>query len=1262
MPGTEISGTGPGRRTGFAHVGRERELHALTTAVGAAPAVVLVEGEAGIGKSRLLREAAAHLEGSDTVVLRGWCHPLREPLPFGPVIDALREGHARVGPATVLSPATAVLAPYLPELAGLLPAAVAGADQDGDTRHQQLVRAIHDLLRALGPVVLMIEDVHWIDEATRELMLLLARNPPPDLRLVLTYRSQDLPGPRNVLGQAYRRPVGVGGADIALAPLTEAQVRELTASPRGGAGGGGGGGGAGERTGGLPLAAEEDLLVLAAHGVRGRAGLPGVLHSARVPRALREAVHSRVALLDAAGQQVVRAAAVLAVPASEELLAALAGLGEDEAERALTAALDVDVLVENGTARYGFRHVLARRAVYETIPAPRRRRLHARAVDLLAAQTPPALVQIAHHSRQLGDTAAWLPRAQAAAEEAVAVGDDGVAAALLQELLAEPTLPVADRTANALALSSTAITQLDPVACLDQLRRIVADPALPTAVRGEIRLNLSRALTTRAPDRAAGRAEQERAILELGDRPDLAAIAMGSLSMSVLVDGDSPIREVEDLIDRAARTVARTDSALAHATVLASRITVLEGLGDPRGRELIATLPPDGAERAILCQKNRALYNAAYCELLRGHDDHAQHLQRRAEALSLRTGDRRTHQMCGVLQLDLDVVGGRWDGLDERLAALPQDVLTGPAQAEALIQRAVLNTAMGRWAKVREDLAPFDTSDFGLHGWDVAQAPAAVLGRLDLLEGDAARSWRRMGPVVAANLRSGLWVWATGVVPVAVRAALECGLRGEAERLLAAAEHGIEGRDAPAAVAEVLLGRGLLAAAPDPGAALGHLEGARARFEALGRIPHAARGAGGRAAAAGRFPGAGGCGGGRTARGAGGVRPAGCDRGRRAVPSAAARQRPAWPGPARPARGRRRAVPARAGGRGAAGGRRVEPGHRPGPRAVAAHRRAPRGERAAQARRHPPAAPRRPPHRPLTDPASAAARRGESGHVASGRVASGQGRGVGGLLQQLRAVVAHAVDGGGDRAGDEVAAGGGLQQGAQLRGVGVVGVEPGVEVVLTDGQRHPVVHAAGVVAGLGGDDRGGGQPGERVVVGAGGVAPELVQPGHRQQRAAVGRRDEVGLLVGLATLGGRHGDPLVVAVGGQQAAPGREGLAEGGLLVDGLGARVDHPRPGARVLRPGRDQPPPQRPQLAGELPAGAVHAFQDGPHRVGGRGVPAGGEGLGGVPAGHAEQGGQVLGTSRGDVSAAHGVQPATAAADEAARPTHSPRDAVAR
>ncbi|MFC8454119.1 ATP-binding protein [Kitasatospora sp. NPDC057223] len=833
-----MGGPGSGRRSGFAFVGRGEELRSLVDTLRDGPSVVFVEGEAGVGKSRLLREAAARLDGQGLAVLRGWCHPLREPLPYGPVVDALRDARELLGPDTELSPATSALNPYLPDLARRLSES---EEEPGAGPQQSLMRAVHDVLSALGPVVLMVEDLHWVDEATRDLLLLLARNPPQQLRMALTYRAHDLSGARNVLGVPYRRPVGVGGTEIALAPLTEAQVRELAVSAIGAAAAARLGRELFERSGGLPLAAEEDLLVLADRLVDGASAV-SLLEDAGVPRALQEAVNSRVAVLDTGAVAVVQAAAVLAVPASEEQLAVLAGLGEEQAEQALTAALEADVLVERGPGRYGFRHVLARRAVYERIPGPRRRRLHVRAIEALSGQNDLALVQVAHHTRRLGDTTAWLPAARAAADHAVAVGDDGVAAELLQQLLAEPVLPPDQRAHTALELSRITMYRADSAASAAVLGRIIADLALPAAVCGEIRFNLSRALMDSSADRSHSVAEMQLAITELADRPGLAAVAMSALSM-VSGRGSRVTTTAEDqaLMEQAVRTVAESDEPLARAAVLTNRITLMGMIGDGRARELLAELPRTSADRAVQRECTRALYNAAYGAMLRGSVG-ARALQDEAEEMSRRTGYQIIGQGCAVIRLRLDLAEGLWAGLDDRIAEFLLQTSEGTKfQIAALMVQAALEVARGHWAAAREHLATFTTDEEENASWDVGQAGVTLLARIDLLEGDPQTAWERLQRPLEARRHKGVWVRAHDLTPTAVQAALACCMPEEAERLTTEAAHGTEGREAPAAAAEVLWCHGMITVAACPEAGCTYLGRAQAHYEALGRVHTAAR-------------------------------------------------------------------------------------------------------------------------------------------------------------------------------------------------------------------------------------------------------------------------------------------------------------------------------------------------------------------------------------------------------------------------------------
>ncbi|MFC9331029.1 ATP-binding protein [Kitasatospora sp. NPDC057015] len=832
----EFSGkVGPGG-LGFEFVGRQEELRVVLAALRQEPVVVLVEGEAGVGKSRLLREVTERLENEGMTTLTGWCHPLREPLPFGPVIDALRR--ARPDAGAPLGPATAVLAPYLPELADRLPAET---DTGGAADlHRRLMRAVHDLLSALGPIVLAVEDVHWADDATRELLLLLARNPPQQLRLLLTYRARYLPGHGNVLGSPYRRPVGVGGTEISLAPFDHAEVRELADAAIGPTAAAAVAPQLYERSGGFALVVEADLLILADRSTQGPLGrleaLKG-LTDLGVPRALQEAVNSRVAALPEDAVAIVQAASVLGVSAEEKLLGQLSGLGEERTEAALVAALQAGILRETSADRYGFRHVLARQVVHQRILGPRRRRLHRRAIEMLSRQAPTPLVQIAYHARQLGDVAVWLPRAWAAAEHAVDVGDDGVAADLLQQLIVETALPPEQRTRAAVELSRVAGRRTDFAAGLAVLRRIVSDPALAESARGEIRLGLARALLNQGDFEGfdqMGRAAEELA----ADRPGLAAIALAFLCHGALLDRTAAQDRAG--MEEAVRMAAGGDPR-ARATVLASRVTLLSSLADPQTEPLLRQLPRRSADLEIQRQCARALRNVASNVGRIGRIEDAGVLLREAEDLAHHSGYGQMEDACVLTRLFFDYEQGNWEHLAERIEAIVPSTAGGSNfRVEPYLLLALLDIARGQWARARSALVthqmPWATRESALMG-------GAALARIDLLEQRPQQARATARRALGLQRHKGVWIWGTDLVPVAVQAALACGRREEAQELTTEAAGGIAGLDAPAAQAEVLLCQGLLAADTDTAEAARLLAQARIGFEDIGWVYRAARSA-----------------------------------------------------------------------------------------------------------------------------------------------------------------------------------------------------------------------------------------------------------------------------------------------------------------------------------------------------------------------------------------------------------------------------------
>ncbi|MFC7714526.1 AAA family ATPase [Nonomuraea recticatena] len=279
------------------------------------PAVVVVEGEAGIGKTRLVTEMAVHPELAGRLLLTGACRRIREPFPLGPVVEALRGTGAALATAA-LSPVAGALRGLLPELTAVLPPALEPLDDRAAERHR-LFRGLADVLDALGPAVLIVEDLHWADDQTIEFLGYLLAVAPASVSLVLTYRGEEATaGIREVTG----RPAdSVVREHLVLEPLDAEQTRALAASIL-------------QEEGittefgthlytlssGLPLALQELLALLRSRGalirLRGGRWARRALEELDVPPGVRDSVRERVARLPEEARAVAEAAAVLQVP------------------------------------------------------------------------------------------------------------------------------------------------------------------------------------------------------------------------------------------------------------------------------------------------------------------------------------------------------------------------------------------------------------------------------------------------------------------------------------------------------------------------------------------------------------------------------------------------------------------------------------------------------------------------------------------------------------------------------------------------------------------------------------------------------------------------------------------------------------------------------------------------------------------------------------------------------------------------------------
>ncbi len=827
-------------------VGRSVEFATLWASVANGGGLVLVEGEAGVGKTCLItelkRDAARRF-------LLGRCYPVREAFPLGPVVEALRGVDGRWQSRS--SPLTGALRPLLPELADRLPPA---PEPLGDVlgERYRLFRGTIDLLAALGPTVLAIEDMHWSDESTCDLTTLLLQSLPANLSLVLSYRSHDLDAAapfRTVLARLPPRttridlqPLGVDEVRTLTGTLLHADnVSEQFAHLLW------------ERTGGVPFAVEEVLRLL-----RGRNDLVErrgqwmrrTLDELAVPAAIRDTVLERLGRLGADARIVARAAAVWGGVIEDDAVPELSGLPVDSCAPALSEAI-VAAMLSDDNGRIDFRHSLARQAVYDGTPGPDRRLLHARSAELLVRREPHALTRRAHHYRLAGRTAEWVQCAEQAADRLAAGGDVLSAAAFVEDAAATSTIPLDTRVRLALKLASWSRHGPRFERSVQILRDLLQQPNLTPPQRGELRASLGM-LVVRYD--VAGLADLEAALPDLAHRPDLYARALSTLAIPRLTA--TPVSTQLAWAERAVEVAAAVDDAEARVAVVVDRTALLGETADPGFRAALDVLPQPGAGAAHDRQLLRATINAVDALTGAGHYDEAAEWAGRADRLFDELAEERESYLgigFEIYRLILRWSRGEWAGIEADVRSL---LARGPTQGQ-------LEHLLGRLLAARGDLPAAE--ERLRHAIDVLTAEADLRVAADAAGGLAAVLLARGSPeeAVAAALpallvvrRKGAWTWATQFAPPLVAALLVAGRAEEAAELVADLAAGLADRDAPAGLAALAECRGQLAEhRGDFVAAAGSYDDAATRWKALPnplRAAYAAESAGRVLAAAGQ--------------------------------------------------------------------------------------------------------------------------------------------------------------------------------------------------------------------------------------------------------------------------------------------------------------------------------------------------------------------------------------------------------------------------
>jgi len=701
-------------------VGRRDEVAALTALCDRAragePGFAIVAGEAGVGKTRLVSELAGRADGAGFTVLTGHCVELgAEGLPLAPLIDALRtlaRTTSRGELAEVLGPARRGLGRLLPELD---PGGSEDPAADGVQVSQllELVLGLLGRLSARRPLLLILEDLHWSDQSTRELVSFLIRSL-RGVRVVLlaTYRSDELNRrhPLRPLLASWERLRTVQHVELHRFEPGEVATQLsaiLGTEP-----------GAGlvdlvfDRSGGNAYLVEE----LA--GVMRGGGDP-----ADLPPSLADVLLSRVDALSPGAQRLLRTAAVAGRSVPDKLLAEVAGVGDAEFYAGLREAVESHLLVVDHTGRsYAFRHALTRDAVYEDMLPGERGGLHAAYGEALTrdpglagddAAVPAAL---AHHWYAALDLPRALPASIAAARHALTSFAPAEAQRHLERALEIwPRVPDAEQRtgldqAEVATLAGEAAYQAGAIdrslSLFDQA--LAGLPAAGDVVRRALVLDRrARALRDTGREAESVATLEDALALLPADQVTMAhAVVLSSLAASVWRAND-----MDATLSLAARAVQAAREAGAVQQEAESSITLGSargylsadnadaGLGDLRAGLALAT--GIGAHFTAL----RAYINISDVLELHGRHGEAAEAARSGIELAGRVGLARSMGafLTGNLAESL-VRLGRWNEAEQlvtqALAALPEGVFA----ATVLQLRAELAAMTGRYTDAEVDV------------------------------------------------------------------------------------------------------------------------------------------------------------------------------------------------------------------------------------------------------------------------------------------------------------------------------------------------------------------------------------------------------------------------------------------------------------------------------------------------------------------------------------------------------------------------------
>ena len=682
-------------------VGRSAELarlRALLDDAASGAVAALVGGDAGVGKSRLVSEVTAIAASQRFTVLCGQCAEIGDSVPYLPFADAIRSASPEVEAAVKARPV----------LARLLPDGGEGGDLETDRAaltRQQMFGTVLGLLAELSaraPVLLVLEDLHWADASTRDLLTFLLRMLHGErVAIIGTYRTDDLHRRhplRPVLADLLRLPsvVSLQLGPLSASALTEllfaisdapgrlsaATVNQIVAGSEGNA-----------------YYAEELLAALSDPIVDTRNG-PGL------PSGLAALLMSRVERVSDAAQQVLRAASVAGRRSGDDLVRAASGLPDAAYDEAVREAVANQLLVPDGGDGYAFRHALLREAIYSDLLPGERTRLHGQLAALLSGM-PGAAAELAHHSLASHDVPGAFAASIRAGDQARRLGAPTEAHRHYDQALSlwdrvDDAAAIAGISRGRLGLqsASTAFAAGDVPRAVQLLRRIwlaLAQPQADATAGGddpELRSQIGERLAfflleTESADAAA---EALRVAAEtVRQAPAESATwyqarAMATYALALMIGGDNgSAREWAERARAAADDGARWVAAEALTTL--GQVSDREGNTDEASAMFAAAIKQAEGTRMLQVEL-RATYSLALEHQAAGE------LAEAAQIAQL--GERRADdEGLGLAPYGMDMrhlhfqarfLAGQWehaqrlaDGFPVRVTSLPEAVLSAMA-------------------------------------------------------------------------------------------------------------------------------------------------------------------------------------------------------------------------------------------------------------------------------------------------------------------------------------------------------------------------------------------------------------------------------------------------------------------------------------------------------------------------------------------------------------------------------------------------------